>query len=36
MNPKGFETDTYLYGEIDVEQRAWERRYGRPEAFEAV
>ncbi|KAI0738866.1 hypothetical protein C8Q80DRAFT_214900 [Daedaleopsis nitida] len=35
MNLKGFKVDTYLYREIEVERRAWER-YGGPQAFEAV
>ncbi|PIL34964.1 hypothetical protein GSI_02751 [Ganoderma sinense ZZ0214-1] len=35
LNYKGFKVDTYLYKEIEVERRAWER-YGGPEAFEAV
>ncbi|KAM5541116.1 hypothetical protein V8D89_005045 [Ganoderma adspersum] len=35
LNYKGYKVDTYLYKEIEVERRAWER-YGGPEAFEAV
>lgn len=35
LNYKGYKVDTYLYREIEVERRAWER-YGGPEAFEAV
>ncbi|KAI1789998.1 hypothetical protein LXA43DRAFT_1018988 [Ganoderma leucocontextum] len=35
INYKGIKVDTYLYKEIDVERRAWER-YGGPEAFESV
>ena len=31
----GFNVTSYLYSELEVERKAWER-YGGPEAFEAM